>query len=223
MRMASSCVRRLLLVPCEAEVGGHYTRNGVAPLVQIDRFAEDPRVGTVSLLPQTMTDDSDLVMAGLHLVGRKKTAHERLYAEHRQQIDGSLNSSDALRPITFGNVESRPTVVAHPLENLRLLCDVGHVGCGHARLHVAISRLVPPLPEPHQLLRAWVGQGAKDDRIHEAENGGVSADTERQREDCDGGKTRAAHDLAEAEAKITAQVLDPHKAVHLHNPPRESK
>jgi hypothetical protein len=40
-------------------------------------------------------------------------------------------------------------------------------------------------PEHHEPLRLWIGKGAEQDPVHEAEDQGVGADAQRQREDDD--------------------------------------
>ena len=75
-----------------------------------------------------------------------------------------------------------PPVVSDLLKYPLLLGDVSRVRRRDARLHVTLTLLVSPLAEANQFLGTRIRQGAENDGVHQAENGCVGADTERERQ-----------------------------------------
>ena len=63
--------------------------------------------------------------------------------------------------------------------------------------------------DAHQLLGMRIGERPQKDAVHQAEDGGVRANTERQREDGDRRKSRIAPQQACAVAQVLNQVFDP--------------
>ena len=69
-------------------------------------------------------------------------------------------------------------------------------------LDFRVLPLVEHLPNVDQLARVFVGQGAQQDAVQNAEHGGVGADAQRQRQDRDGGEARALAQNAGGEAHV---------------------
>ena len=100
-------------------------------------------------------------------------------------------------------------VVVHPdrregVERLRLVAPVGVVGEGDAVLRDALARL--RLKRGDEALRFREGQGPQQDRVHDAEDGRVRADPERDRRERHGREARAAGEPARAEAQVLQQL-----------------
>ena len=72
--------------------------------------------------------------------------------------------------------------------------------------HRALGVVGTGLPHHHEPIRIAIGQRAQDDVMQDAEDGGVGANPEGQREH--GGQRQGgpAHDLADAEAEIGEHV-----------------
>ena len=132
------------LVPGEAERAGHHADDGIAFLVEGDGFAEDRRIGVITSLPETVSDDGFAVVALLHLIGPEKASQRGLDAEHRQQFGGSADAIHALRPVSLRDVQARPAVVSDLLE----YAGLGHVHDIRGRdagLKVTRAFLIAPL------------------------------------------------------------------------------
>jgi hypothetical protein len=61
----------------------------------------------------------------------------------------------------------------------------------------------------HQLFGAWQWKIAQQHAVHYAEDSGIAADAERQRQDGDGGKARVAAQPAKTVAEIAEQRMQP--------------
>ena len=72
------------------------------------------------------------------------------------------------------------------------------------------SKVVAVLVEDGQFLRMRKGQGIEKDAIHDGEDGGVRADTERQRENRDCSKPRRLRQRAQAVSQILPERLHRH-------------
>jgi hypothetical protein len=62
-----------------------------------------------------------------------------------------------------------------------------------------------PGPEGHQLFRLFIAQRPQKNGVDDAEDGGVSADAERQRQHRDRGKARAPKQRSKGVAEVLKQ------------------
>jgi hypothetical protein len=95
------------------------------------------------------------------------------------RLDG--RRADAQGLAAAGEVERRVLKRAHLFERSRLTPIVLEL----ALRHPCLVPVDPVAPEHHHSSRIAVGQGAQHDGIHDAENRGVRADAERERQDRD--------------------------------------
>ena len=101
------------------------------------------------------------------------------------------------------------------LEEVRQRLPVEHVGEGH-RAAVTAGAAVEDRARHDQPGRVRVGERFEQDRLHEAEDRGVRADAEREREHRDGGPARRPAQQADALANVLGHCLERGEAPHLH-------
>src|SRR5271163_2647204 len=118
-------------------------------------------------------------------VWRKFTAQDWFYPQHAEKARGKFLAVEVLgrpgsREITVLRIVRRHLLerasAALPIEKVR-------VGDGDRMLQRKIV-----LPRHHQAFRLAVWQWCEKHALHHAEDGGIRADAEGEREDCDGGE-----------------------------------
>jgi len=120
-------------------------------------------------------------------------------AERTISVTGALR-----RLLGRAQVHGREHEGREPRERRHPLTEVDVVGVGVTVGHV---EQVAALHDHHELARGRDGQGLQEQRVHEREQAGVDADSQREGEDGDGGEAgspsqrtegvvQVAHDLA---------------------------
>ena len=71
--------------------------------------------------------------------------------------------------------------------------------------HPGLVERGPPAPDHHRAIRLGPRQRPQQHGVHDAEDRGVGADAERQRQHGDGGKAGVARERARAEAQVLAR------------------
>jgi hypothetical protein len=135
-------------------------------------------------LPETVGEKNDGRTAGPLLVGGEGPSELRSDAEQREVVLRDHQRENLLGVAETGDgvgVEGRNGEVAeHPLALAHHL----EARPGEAPLDDVLLRV--RRAELHDTPRVPVGQGREEDRVDEAEDGGVGADSERQRDHRDG-------------------------------------
>ena len=144
-------------------------------------------------------------MALEHLVVFLRVEHaaeRRLDAKHREVVAGDQLGVDPLGLVVDAHRRGHEAAAEHLRQRLGLLLQilVERVRV-HARAHVA-AHVRALLVEHHQLVGGVNGQLAQQELVDQREDRGVGADAERQGEDGDGGKQRAAAKAAERQAEV---------------------
>ena len=158
-------------------------RSGRSPRRASTRLADDRRIGAEALTPQPVGEDAprgpvpdELLLVGEVASERRLHAERRKQARRRRAGRHALGRADAARQVRVAD-----GVPAHRRQQARLLLgmswssgtDDGHVE--HA-LHRELA------VEDDERARVAIGQRPQQHAVDDAEDGGVGADAERQRD-----------------------------------------
>ena len=194
------------LVGDAAEPGGHDADDGPGAAIELHGASDDGGVGAEAPLPQTVAEDDDGVALRHFVLFRAEGSAEG--RAHSQQVEVGLGDElrgDALGLIDAGERHGAGIECGHGFEGAALGAPIEVIGIGCAAaldfgaLHVA--------PEFHQARRFGIGQRAQNDGIDHAEDGGVGADAEGQRERGDDGEAGTLAQGARGVAQILAAAL----------------
>src|SRR5262245_22434752 len=126
-----------------------------------------------------MSEDDDFVGAGAKLFREKAAAQLCATAEQLKELRGNATARHALDLVAYGQIGVDPAPGRHSLERGVPLLPGDEVGIRKSEL-----RLLPAyLRERHQSFGVRVGQRLKQHRVDAAEDHGVGADAERERDD----------------------------------------
>ena len=137
-----------------------------------------------------MTEDDDALGAWLVIARRIDAAVQRRHAEHFEDAAGATRADQPLR-LAAAHQRLRRSGERRDRTKERGLAlkvvDISGCHCAQTRrvVHVAVQHAIEPL-------RSWKRQRSQQDPAHEAEDRGVGADPERQRQHCDDRVTRGA-------------------------------
>ena len=175
-----------------------HAHDGEGRAVERQRLAHDVRVAAEASLPESVAEHDD--RHGLVVFFRQeRTAHRGLSAEDREivaahHLHGNLLGLGAGAPVHLGEGEAR-----HLREHLVLVAQILVVEVRERQ--IAGIALVGH-EDRGQPIRFVHGNRLEQRRVHEAEDRGVGADAERQREHGDGREARALGQHAQAVAQI---------------------
>ena len=163
----------------EAHALGDDADDGVRLPVEEDGSPDDAGVGVEAAAPGPLGED-DLTAA---VDPRAEPAAEhRLEADDAEEIAGDDHAVDAHRPLVAGDVEGGVAVSGDSAQR-------GHAGSPlhdvRARGRVLLAGLDLLVVDRDQPIGVVEGQGPEEHRVHDAEDGGVGSDAERQRDDRD--------------------------------------
>ena len=190
----------------QREAGRQHADDAIGDAVHDQRPADGGRIPAVAPQPGAVRQQRRAGGAGAILVGGEQAAEGGTDAEHRQQVRRHPDRADAFRLAAAGQV-----VVAADGER-----DVGE-GAGAADVEVLRGR-EPVLgdaqarrsvPEDDEAIGIGVGQRAEEQRAGDAEDRGVGADAERQRQDGGDGHTRRGRQRAPGVSQILANPMAP--------------
>src|SRR5882724_7153104 len=123
-------------------------------------------------------------------------------AQKGKDIRCGDHPGNALGGTLSGEIEAEPADGSDLLKRLVLRLVVEEVGGGEGPL----LQTGLGFPEPDELVGLGIGQCPQEDRVDDAEDSGVRADTQSQRKDGDGGESTALEQHAEAKLDVLAEI-----------------
>ena len=162
-------------------------------------FPDEFGIGVEPALPKPLADYDYVVVAFTKFVLGEAAAANRLNAEHGKQTRGHHGASDPLRHFAGGEIKI-DVIKARDLETLQLL-RVIEIFRGRDRDLIQALR-GKFLPQENELLRILVWQRANQQRVDQAEHGGVRADRERHGNDGNEGEARRVDQAAKGQTEI---------------------
>src|SRR5580693_3265204 len=184
----------------ELEAVREHTNDGVRSGVEIDGFAEHICGAAKTAAPQAVADDYRGCAASAVLVGAKGTAEMGVYSEKGKKPRGYPARIEALG---FAGTREGDRGAAHTLdgfERMTLVTPVDEILVGDA----GIGKFAL-FSDQHNAGGIAKGKRAQQNGINDAEDCGVCADAEGEREDGDRREGRTFNQEAESVAKILQQ------------------
>lgn len=185
-------------VPPFIEPGWQDAQDFVRLAVHSDHPADDVMGGAETLLPAAVAENNHVIVTRQLLPLQKIAAQVGADAQNGKEVRADPKSANYLcRLARLGQAGITKRVGADFAAPIHFATQVQVVGGGDTTLWILRSYAVEPL----ELLALRVRQWFKEDRIDEAEHGGVSANPETQGNDGQQSKTRAAKERTKRKAK----------------------
>jgi hypothetical protein len=189
--------------PVESAPRRQHANHDAGPAVEYDLPAEDAAVGAELGLPQPVAQHGDIPLAQLIFVRRERPPQNRLDSEDVEVVRRDPRAPQLHGLGYAGERDGTAGLRGHVLEDRVLLLPVQIVQRGNA---------VPPpsgrlLEHAQDAVRLPVRQRLQQDAIHEAENGGVAPNAQRQRHHRNGGKPRGILQRPETEPEILQKLV----------------
>jgi hypothetical protein len=192
-----------LRLPRKAEALGHHPHDGVLLRIQLHRPAHRLPIARKAAVPQCVAENHDLVFAGLVLALGPGSAQHRPHAQQRKEIGFRRQHEDVLRLPTGVQVHiARPEKQRHVLK-----CAVLGSPIDEIRPREGISsRSRLRLVQAHQPVGIGIRQRAQQNRVDNAENSGIRADSDGQRSGRHQGEPARVAQVPEGITQVEQQV-----------------
>src|SRR6185436_18092258 len=136
------------------------------------------RITAEAPLPEPVTENDNLITAGLIFFCQEGAAQEWLYLECREESGGDLQPVEKFGSVLSGQVGPPAQHQRGAVEGKVLISAVAIV----QRRDRADRTIAPCVPDHHQSISFGVGKWPQQDSVDHAEYGCVGADPESQRE-----------------------------------------
>ena len=150
-----------------------------------------------------------MIAAGGVLAGRKVTSNHRRDPQRRKKLGRRLQPGDALRRPRSCQVPADILVDGEIGELGAMLEPVFESAAGHTAIGPAIRHRFHDI---HELFGMRIRQWLEQRRVDHAEDGGVGADAERERDHGDSSEAGGLGERAESEAHVAPKFLQPRQA-----------
>ncbi len=181
---------------------------GVA--VDEDRSADDRGIGGVAPVPESVTKDDEPGTVGEVLLGRERAADHRRDAERRERVGADARARDALGFLAAGQVHLSFAPGRDLLQRPAAPAIVHDLALGHPGL---VERR-PLAPDHHRAIGLGPRQRPEEHGVEHAEDGGVGADPERERQDGNGREAWTAEERARPEPEVLPECFEECGAGH---------
>jgi hypothetical protein len=190
----------LRVVGGEAEPRRHHADDQVRAPLEHDRRADDVPVAAEEALPDAVAEHQHFLAAGT-VVGRfDDAAKEGRRAQHRKQRTADARAEHPLGKLETGDVEGPAGRHAEAFERGQLTLPVFVIRKRAAGDRSWRARAV--VEEDDHARRITVRRRLQDDRAHHAEDGGVRADAQGERDDGRGREAGRAEEKADGVAHV---------------------
>src|SRR5262249_38537184 len=194
-------VRRAALA---TETRRQHTGDGERLFVQLDSLADYLWLAAEAPLPETVAQQRNRVRARHALFFRRESATDHcLHAEQRQVAGRHHLQLQTLRRVVRGPVGGGVIEAWDSGEALVLVAQTLEARVRPDRRQHPLHRVGPFTKHFHQPLRLPVWQRTQQQRIDDAENRGVRANAQRQRQD----RNRREAEILQQHSRAVAQVL----------------
>ena len=181
--------------------------DGLGMAIEHNGFADNGGIAGEAFFPETVTENDDVVVAGLAVFGSEARAEEEIDTEEGKEIDGDVLDGNFLGVTVSGEIVALVKDVGHAGENGIADLPIEKIRRGDGVVRVGVLRII--FPDHNQAGGIVIGQGANENGIYHGEDGGVGADTEGQSEDGDGGEAGTALQNTQGVTKIARSFVEP--------------
>ncbi len=173
-------------------------------------FPTMARITSEALLPEVVAQDHHRMGSrSLAFLVHEKPARLGFDAQEGEHVPGDRLAPDRLRGGFRLQAGEEGFVSGHAGKDVGLIAEIHQVGIGGNGVGVAG---LGPLGlftgvDLHQLLGGPHGHARKEDGVHQAEDGRVGSDPQRQGKDGDGGETRGLGHAPEGVANVLNEAI----------------
>src|SRR3984957_15780223 len=182
--------------------------------IKQNRLAQNSRIAAVAALPQTITQEDDLFMTGLFIVGRKIAADHWSDAQHAKEIPGYLRTPNSFGIAAACNREGQRARGGKFQENMIHVAPIQKFSSRGGAARDGAVRV--GLPKSDDTVGIRKRQRFKQNSVHDAENYDVRANPDRQSQNGDRREAR----VSPQHARAITQILP--KCVHNNFRPQEA-
>ena len=184
----------------EGEMGRHHADDFAGDAIDFDRLADDVAASGKPAPPETVRDDHNWQLTRLILGCCERTSHQRRHPQDLEKVVRHRCAVNLFSGALAGQREALIPPHAHLLEGAAAFPPVGEVRRGDE--HVGQVLLVVGLPQDNEPVGICEGQRFQDDCVHDTEDRGRGADSQRKRQHCDGRKAGTLDERAHAVADV---------------------
>jgi hypothetical protein len=178
------------------EIGGHDANDLAADTFDFDGATDDGRIRAELLLPERMTENDEIVLAGLVVAGIKGSSEQGTNAEDTEKFCGNERRSKTQGIAVTIEVVLVAFGVGGDVERLNLVAESNEstlgIGAGDA----------------DEILRLGERQRAKKNVVDEAEDGSVGADAQSQSEGRDQSESGRFSEDTAGVAKVLGESFE---------------
>ncbi len=189
----------------QMKTGRHNTDHRGGLTIERNGLANHAGAATEAAFPEVVAEHDDIAASfgvGLILARQESAAEFGMGAQQAEKVRGYAGGGQPLRLAAAGQVEAAVAAVQrHVAEQLALSFPVGKIG---PRKRIAARRRLG-LIHRHQLVGLGERQRLQQDSVHQAEHGGVGADSQRQHNDGNGGEAGRVPQPPPGVAEILSQ------------------
>ena len=168
-------------------------------------------------LPGVVAQNEDAIVSRGRFLRRERPPDQRLHAEHREEAGRHAEALHARRVAVNRGGRPHQAVSHHVGDGSRTIRDRNEIGHVHRAVSPVGAFAVADLaaghvfPHAHQARRVRVGQRTHQHAAHDAEDRGVRADAERERQHDDDGEAGLSAQRANRVLQVAARIVDPDK------------
>ncbi len=190
----------------QAKADRHHADDDRRTAVDVDPLADDGRVAAIAALPHGGAQQDRGRRRERVVVGLEGAAQRRFGAEHGEVVGGHEPDAQLFGIVLAGQGRGRRPDRAEAVELRRAVVEVLQLRPGERRPRVALRRLVGP--HEHQPLGIAEGQRLDEQRVGDAEDGGVGGHAQRQRGQRGGGEARRLAQPAPGIRDVAQRLVD---------------
>ena len=180
----------------QPEAGRHHPDDDRRPAVDVDPPADDAGIAAVAPLPHRVAQQDRGRGGDGVVIGLERAAERGLGAEQREVVGGDEADAQLLGIVLAGQRRGGRPDGAEAVEPRGAVVEVLQLGTRERRPRIALGGLIGP--HEHQPIRIPEGQRLDQQRVGDAEDGGVGGDAEGQ-----GGERRRRRSPAPCAARAT--------------------
>ena len=189
----------------QREVRGHDPDHLERRAVDLNRAADDGGIAGVAALPEAVADHREVGTAGHVLLRGEAASAKGRDAERREHVRADVADRHALGLAVARQVRLAIAPGGHFGQRRRPAAVVEDFSLGDPRL---VER-GPAAPDHDGAIRVAPRQRSQQDGVDDAEDRGVRADAERERQHGDGGERGIPRKRADAEPEILCERVEP--------------
>jgi hypothetical protein len=166
--------------------------------------ADDVGVGAEARSPETVAQDGD-VSSGLIFGGDEGSPQQRLGAQDIEETRADCARFDVESFTRAGKCRRARVVGGDGFESAVLRSEIDEIGIAERAVHIVEVHI--GALEPDEALALRKRKRLENDGVDDAEDGGVGADAEGQRQHHDGGETGLFREHTQGVANVLPQTI----------------